>query len=153
MVRTSHVKFQEHFRDYKYANNKSMFAEHLLDIRHSIGSMESIKDVINTTNEVGLLDTTERVYIYRETQNNSQINDRNTAKINIIFEIITLEHTVGSTPLVTANPLTDASLSNGEYTLSHLSLRLAVCTVSNRTCEKITYNLYSHYSKYYVQYI
>jgi len=31
------VRFQEHFRDYKYPNNKSKFAQHLLDNKHSIG--------------------------------------------------------------------------------------------------------------------
>jgi len=40
--RPFHVRFQEHFRDYKYANNKSKFAQHLLDNRHSIGPIENI---------------------------------------------------------------------------------------------------------------
>jgi hypothetical protein len=37
------VRFQEHFRDYKYGNNKSKFAQHLLNV---IGPMESIMDII-----------------------------------------------------------------------------------------------------------
>jgi len=46
--RPIHVKFQEHFHDYKYVNNKSKFAQHLLDNRHSIGPIENIMDVRGT---------------------------------------------------------------------------------------------------------
>lgn len=50
-------------------------------------------DVIHTTNKGRLLDKMERFYIYKETRNNNQINDKNTGKPNIIFEIITREDT------------------------------------------------------------
>jgi hypothetical protein len=43
-----HLRFQEHFRHYKYANNKSKFAHHLLDNKHSIGPIEDITDLIDT---------------------------------------------------------------------------------------------------------
>ena len=36
------VRFQEHFRDYKNANNKSKFAQHLLEHSHSIGPIENM---------------------------------------------------------------------------------------------------------------
>jgi len=58
------VRFQEHFSDYKYANSKSKFTQHLLDNRHSLGSTEDIMDIIHTTNKGRLLDTTDRFYIY-----------------------------------------------------------------------------------------
>jgi len=35
------------------------------------------------------MDTIEKYYIYKETQKNNQINDRNTVKPNAIFDIIT----------------------------------------------------------------
>ena len=43
--RSFHVRFQEHFRDFKYGNGKSKFAQHLLDHRHAFGPMEEIMDV------------------------------------------------------------------------------------------------------------
>jgi hypothetical protein len=45
------VRFQEHFRDYKYANNKSKFPQHSLDNSHSIGPIENIMDVLFTTSK------------------------------------------------------------------------------------------------------
>ena len=35
------------------------------------------------------MDTIEKYYIYKETQKNNQINDKNTVKPNAIFDIIT----------------------------------------------------------------
>jgi hypothetical protein len=37
------------------------------------------------------MDTLENVYIFKETRNNNQINDRNTVKPNPIFDIIVRE--------------------------------------------------------------
>jgi hypothetical protein len=87
------VRFQEHFCDYKYANNKSKFTQHLLDNCHSIGPMESIMDVLYMLNKGRLLDRKEIFYIYNETLINNQINNKNTTKPNIIFETIIQEDT------------------------------------------------------------
>jgi len=73
--RPFHVRFQEHFFNYKYANNKSKFTQNLLDNKHSIGPIENIMDVIHTTSKGRLLDLIERFYIYNETHRNNQIND------------------------------------------------------------------------------
>jgi hypothetical protein len=51
------VRFQEHVRDYKYTNNKSKSAQHLLDNNNSIGPMESVMNVLYTTKKGRLLDT------------------------------------------------------------------------------------------------
>jgi hypothetical protein len=88
-----HLRFQEHFRDYKYANNKSKFAQHLLDNKHSIGPTENIMDLTHTTSKDKILDTMEKFYIYKETRINSQINDKCTVKHNVIFETLILEDT------------------------------------------------------------
>jgi hypothetical protein len=89
------VRFQEHFRNYKYANNKSKLAQHLVDNNHSTSPIESIMNVrvLYTTNKGRLLDTTERFYIYNETRKSNQINDKNTAKPKVIFETIIREET------------------------------------------------------------
>jgi hypothetical protein len=49
--RPFHVRFQEHFRDYNYVNNKSKFALHLLENEHSIGPVANIMDIAHTTNK------------------------------------------------------------------------------------------------------
>ena len=46
-----HIRFQEHFHHYKYGNNKSKFAQHLLDNKHSTGPMENIMGIIRTMNK------------------------------------------------------------------------------------------------------
>jgi len=88
--RPSHIKFQEHFHDYKYANNKSKFAQHLLDNKHSTGPIENIMDVIHTTSKGKMLHTMEIFHIYKVTQMNNQINDKCTVKPNVIFETLIL---------------------------------------------------------------
>jgi hypothetical protein len=49
--RPFHLRFQEHFCDHKYANNKSKFAQHLLDNKNSISPIENIMDVLDTQYE------------------------------------------------------------------------------------------------------
>jgi hypothetical protein len=80
--------FREHFRDFKYGNKKSKFALHLLDNKHSIGPMESIMETLHITNKGRIMDTPEIFYIFHETKLNTQVNDKLTAKPNIIFETI-----------------------------------------------------------------
>jgi len=91
--RSCRLRFQEHFRDYKYANNKSKFSIHLMEGRHSIGPMEDIMKVLFTTNQGRLMDTMEKFYICEETRNNNQINDKNTIKPNMIYDVIVRENT------------------------------------------------------------
>jgi hypothetical protein len=61
------VWFSERFQDYKYNNNKSKFAQHLLGSGHLIGPIENIMEVLYTMNKGKLMDTIERVYIHKET--------------------------------------------------------------------------------------
>jgi hypothetical protein len=70
------IRFQEHFRDFKYGNGKSSFAAHLLENKHSIGPMDNIRETLHTTGKGRMVDTLERFYIFRETKINNQINDR-----------------------------------------------------------------------------
>jgi hypothetical protein len=67
--RPLHVRFREHFRDFKHNNNnKSKFAMHLLDNKHSIGHISDIMEVLYTTTKGRFMDTVEKFYIYKETQ-------------------------------------------------------------------------------------
>jgi hypothetical protein len=40
------------------------------------------------TNKDKIMDTLEKCYIFRETKNNNQINDKLTVKANAIFELV-----------------------------------------------------------------
>jgi hypothetical protein len=86
--RSFHMRFQEHFRDFKYNNYKSKFAIHLLENQHSIGHINDIMEVLYTTNKGRLMGTIEKFYIHKETHKNNQINDKNRVKPNIIVDII-----------------------------------------------------------------
>jgi hypothetical protein len=82
------IRFQEHLRDFKYGNNKSKFAQHLLENKHGFGPMEEITDIVHITNKGEMMDTLERYYINEETKSNNQINDKLTIKPNAIFETV-----------------------------------------------------------------
>jgi hypothetical protein len=43
--RLFHTRFREHYRDYKYANNKSKFAQHVTEEGHAFGPMENIMNI------------------------------------------------------------------------------------------------------------
>jgi hypothetical protein len=85
--RSFSVRFREHFRDYKYANSKSKFAEHLLDHHHSFGPKNTTMDLLNLTSKGAMMNTLERLHIYNETNRDNQINDRHTVKPNAIFDL------------------------------------------------------------------
>jgi hypothetical protein len=91
MGRPFKVRFQEHLRDFKHGNNRSKFAQHLLENRHAKGPMEDIMDVFHITNKGKMTDTLERFYIYKETKSNNEINDKLTVKSNAIFETVVHE--------------------------------------------------------------
>ena len=82
------TSFYEHLRDFKYANHKSKFAQHLLESNHSIGPIDSIMEVLHYTSKGKLMATLERFHIYKITRENIQINEKNTSKPNIIFDTI-----------------------------------------------------------------
>ena len=85
------VRFQEHLRDYKHENNRSKFAQHLLENKHGIGPMENVMHITHVTNKGKMLDTLEKFYIYRETEANNQINDKLTVQNNAVFKTIVYE--------------------------------------------------------------
>jgi hypothetical protein len=74
------VRFQEHFREFKYGNGKSRFTAHLLENKHSSGSMDNIMENLQTTGKGRMMDTLEKFYIFRENKINNQIDDKLTIK-------------------------------------------------------------------------
>jgi hypothetical protein len=80
------VRFREHYNDYEYANNKSKFAQHVIDEGHTFGPLNDIMKIVHFAEKGRILDTLERFYIYRETKYGNQINDKLTIESNPIFE-------------------------------------------------------------------
>jgi len=76
------IRFQEHYHDFKFNNNKSKFAMHLLENHHSIGNIDDIMEVLYKTKKGRTMDTIEKNYIHKETKNGNQINDKNTLNQN-----------------------------------------------------------------------
>jgi hypothetical protein len=85
------VRFQEHLRGFKCGNNRSKFAQHLLENKHEISPMENIMHIMHIATKGKMMDTLEKFYIYRETEANNQINDKLTVQNNAIFETIVYE--------------------------------------------------------------
>jgi len=85
--RPFHVRVREHYRDYKYANNKSKFAQHVIE-GHAFGPINDIMNVVHIASKGRMLDTLERFYIYWETKLGTQINDKLTVQSNPIFEAL-----------------------------------------------------------------
>jgi len=55
--RSFKVIFQEHVRDFKCNNNRSKFAQHLIDNKHAIGKMEDIMEVVHAKKKGKMMDT------------------------------------------------------------------------------------------------
>jgi transposase-like protein len=86
--RSFQKRYQEHFHDYKFNKCKSKYATHLLENYHSIGPIHETMQILYTTSKVRLMDTIEKFHICKGTQQNNQINDRDTVKYSAIFDTI-----------------------------------------------------------------
>ena len=82
------VRFHEHYNDYKYKNNKSKFAQHIIGEGHAFGPMIDIMDIVHIEKKGRMLNTLEKYHIYRETYNGNQINEKLTVQKNPIFEAL-----------------------------------------------------------------
>ena len=51
--RLFHVRFHEHYNDYKYAKNRPKFAQHIIDERHAFGPINDIMDTIHIAKKEG----------------------------------------------------------------------------------------------------
>jgi hypothetical protein len=80
--------FKEHFHSFKYNNYKSKFAQHLLETGHEFGKIDDTMSILYYKKKVKHVDTMEKFYIYRETKDNNQLNDKHTVIYNSIFETI-----------------------------------------------------------------
>jgi hypothetical protein len=81
-------RFKGYFHSFKNKSYNSKFAQHLLATGHEFGKMEDFMTVLYYDKKGRHLDTTEKFYIYRETVNNNQLNDKHTISYNKIFDTI-----------------------------------------------------------------
>jgi hypothetical protein len=53
-----------------------------------MGHIYDVMDILYTTGKGKFMGTVERFHIYKETRKNNQINNKNTVKLNAIFDAI-----------------------------------------------------------------
>jgi len=85
--RPFHVRFREHYRDYKYVNNKSKFAQHVIEEGHAFGPINVIMDTTLCKQGQNAWHPWKVLHL-RETQRGNQINDKLTIQSNPIFEAL-----------------------------------------------------------------
>jgi hypothetical protein len=49
------IRFCKHYNDYKYANNRSKFAQHIIDEGHSFGPMNDMMGIMHNTKKGRML--------------------------------------------------------------------------------------------------
>jgi hypothetical protein len=81
-------RLRKNFQDYKYANSKSKFTEHVLDHHHSFGPMNTTMDILHLISKRTMMNTLKRFHIYNETNRDNQINEPHIVKPNSIVDSI-----------------------------------------------------------------
>ena len=66
----------------------SKFAQHVIEEGYNFGPMNEIMEVVHIAKKGRMLDTLEKLYMYKETKRDSQINDKPTIQSNPIFEVL-----------------------------------------------------------------
>jgi hypothetical protein len=82
------TRFKEHERDFKHNTYKSNFARHLAEEQHPFPPINECMEILHHVKKGPMLNTIERFFIYRETNNNNQLNDANTTTHNAIFDTV-----------------------------------------------------------------
>ena len=83
-----HTRYKERYRDYKYNNKSSKYAQHLTENRHSIGYINDTMEILHIIRKGKLMDTWGKFHIYQETTLGSQTNEQSTVCKNILFDTI-----------------------------------------------------------------
>jgi hypothetical protein len=72
-------------QDYRHYCKKSQFANHLLELNHSLGTLQQTVTILHTAKKGRLLNTIQRYYILEEAHHDNQLNDRATVTPNMII--------------------------------------------------------------------
>jgi hypothetical protein len=104
MGRNFKKRYKEHFYSFKYNNYNSKYMQHILETGHMFRKMKDIMSIKHYDKRGKHLDTMERFFIYPETKNNNQLNDKHTfvhIKIFIQHTSITVKYNLYYTSLFT----------------------------------------------------
>jgi hypothetical protein len=88
-----HVWYKDHALEFRQGTNRSNYVKYLLDNRHTLRPIDECVEILHTTVKGPMLNTLEKVYIYRETVADIQLNDKNTVAPKAI-----LRHSKDNTP-------------------------------------------------------
>ena len=88
------IRYREHYNDFKNRQGSSKFTQRLIDNGHSFSPINETMKILHTIRKGSMMNTLENFHIYRETKNETQINDRNTVAGNILFEVLLREHNI-----------------------------------------------------------
>ena len=75
------IKYETHFRDFKYTKTILNFAQHVLDYGHCIGRTQNIMEILHTVTKRRVMNTLKTFYIFNITRS-YQINDECVTKSN-----------------------------------------------------------------------
>jgi hypothetical protein len=82
------TRYREQLRDFKYNSGNSKYAQHLIEILHSIGLINESMTVLHTINKSKMMNTLEKFHIYNVIKTSIQNNERNTVTQNILFDVV-----------------------------------------------------------------
>ena len=88
------IRYREHYNDFKNSQGSSKFAQRPIDNGHAFGPTNETMEILHTIRKGNMINTLENFHIYRETKNETQINDRSTVAGNMLFDVVLREHNI-----------------------------------------------------------
>jgi hypothetical protein len=86
--RTFKTRYKEHIQAIRNNNGNSGYSNHMLNTRHSYGSMTDTMEVVKTERKGRHLNTLKKYYIYKTRKQKLQMNDACVDIHNPIFEVM-----------------------------------------------------------------
>jgi hypothetical protein len=86
--RTFNARYKEHIHDIRTNNSNTGYANHILNIGHTYGTITDTMEIMKTERKGRYLNTLERYYIYEISKDNLHMNDRNIDIHNPIFKAL-----------------------------------------------------------------
>jgi hypothetical protein len=90
-VQTGHAfktRLKEHTRAIWFNKDNSRFANRILNIMHSYGTIEETMEILKASKKSWYLDTLEKYFIFQYNQNRDQLNEMHTSTYNPIFNTL-----------------------------------------------------------------
>jgi hypothetical protein len=84
--RTFKTRYKEHIHDIRSNNSNSGYSSHILNTRHTYGTITYSMEIITTGRKEKHLNTSEKYHIYEVSKKNLHMNDTNIDTYSPIFE-------------------------------------------------------------------